>query len=345
MPTPKPKLARWRWPPGGLPSRAWLAAPFRPRRTIWPTREGWWLLLAAVGLGFAAMNTGNNLLYLLVSMLLGLIVVSGVLSERSMRGLAISLRPPEELFAARPALFGATVVNRKRWASSHSLTLEILRPDGPPRLVWVPRLAPGQGHVFSWQETLPHRGRQRLRGIRITTLFPFGLFVKAGRALAESEVVVYPAVVPIPAELLAELGPGAAARRPGRGGDLYNLREYRWGDDPRLIHWRSTAKVGSPMVRELEAEATMDTRIVLEGAGPGLEAGVSRAASLVTHLIGAGSLVELAGPGVWVPLGAGRAQEQRLLTALALYEPLPTGRGAGPPPAPGRVREIRVRLS
>src|SRR5207302_1700903 len=121
-----------------------------------------------------------------------------------------------------------------------------------------------------------------------------------------SEVIVYPAAEAIPAALLAEMGAGAApARRRGRGSDVYNLREYRWGDDPRLIHWRSTAKVGALMVRELEADATMDTRIVLEGAGARLEAGLSLAASLVTHLISSGAAVELVAPGVLVPLGAG----------------------------------------
>lgn len=326
-----------------------LARLFRPRRTIRPTREGWWLLLAAVGLGFAAMNTGNNLLYLLVSMLLGLIVVSGILSERSMRGLTIALRTPDEVFADRPALFSATLVNQKRWASSYSLTIEIVRPEGPPRLVYVPGLTAGQEHVFSWEETLSRRGRQRLPGMRITTLFPFGLFLKAGRALAESEVVVYPPVGAIPAALLADLGTGAtAARRPGRGSDLYNLREYRWGDDPRLIHWRSTAKAGSPMVRELEADATLDTRIVLEGAGTGagLEAGLSLAASLVIHLIGLGASVELAAPGVGEPLGTGRAHERRLLTALALYDGARSRPTAAPPRASGRpLREIRVPLA
>ena len=293
------------------------------------------------------MNTGNNLLYLLVSMLLGLIVVSGLLSERSMRGLTITLQTPEEIFADRPALFGATVVNRKPWAASYSVTLEILRPAGVPRLVYVPRLAPGQEHVFGWEETLPRRGRQRLPGIRITTLFPFGLFLKAGRVVQQAEVIVYPAAGPIPAALLAEMGAGAAAaRRRGRGSDLYNLREYRWGDDPRLIHWRSTAKVGALMVRELEAEATMDTRIVLEGAGARLEAGLSLAASLVTHLIRAGAAVELAAPGVWVPLGAGRPHERRLLTALALYEPAPPGSEGSPPRSAGvPLREIRVALA
>ncbi len=341
--TPAPSSSRFADRPGW----ARLARLVRPRRTIRPTREGWWLLLAAVGLGFAAMNTGNNLLYLLVSMLLGLIVVSGLLSERSMRGLTITLQTPEEIFANRPALFGATVVNRKPWAASYSLTLEILRPAGVPRLVYVPRLAPGQDHVFSWEETLPRRGRQRLPGIRITTLFPFGLFLKAGRVVLQSEVIVYPAAAAIPAALLAEMGAGAApARRRGRGSDLYSLREYRWGDDPRLIHWRSTAKVGALVVRELEADATMDTRIVLEGAGARLEAGLSLAASLVTHLIGSGAAVELAAPGVWVPLGAGRPHERRLLTALALYEPAPAGGEVSPPRSSGLpLREVRVALA
>ena len=81
---------------------SWWWRPFRPRRTIWPTRDGWWCLFVAIGLGVAAINTGNNLLYLLVSLLLSLIVVSGMLSEQSMRGLRLEADAPEEIFATRP---------------------------------------------------------------------------------------------------------------------------------------------------------------------------------------------------------------------------------------------------
>jgi len=76
--------------------RAALWRLFHPRRTIKPTRDGWWCLFVAVGLGVAAINTGNNLLYLLVSALLALIVVSGILSEQAMRGLALTGITPEE---------------------------------------------------------------------------------------------------------------------------------------------------------------------------------------------------------------------------------------------------------
>src|SRR5262245_48380161 len=78
----------------------------RPRHTIWPTRDGKWCLFVIIGLGLAALNTGNNLLYLLVSLLLSLIIVSGILSELSMRGIKLVGAEPDELFAGRPALFG-----------------------------------------------------------------------------------------------------------------------------------------------------------------------------------------------------------------------------------------------
>ena len=88
--------------------RAALRSLFHPRRTIKPTRDGWWCLLVAVGLGVAAINTCNNLLYLLVSALLALVVVSGILSEQAMRGLGLTGVVPAEIVmsgfdALRPA--------------------------------------------------------------------------------------------------------------------------------------------------------------------------------------------------------------------------------------------------
>lgn len=328
---------------------------FHPRRTIKPTRDGWWCLLVAVGLGVAAINTGNNLLYLLVSALLALIVVSGILSEQSMRGLALTAVPPEEVFAGRAALFGATLANRKRWLTSYSITLELLAPaaralESGSRFIYFRRIEAGTERLATWEETLPARGLHRLTGVRVTTRFPFGLFVKAGRPALAQEVLVYPAVRPIPAESLRRLGDSgdAAARRRGRGDDLYNLRGYRPGDDPRFIHWPSSAKAETLMVRELEADTSHDTRLVLVGSGgdaAALEGGLSEAASLAVALIRAGAGVELVGPGVAVPLGHGRAHLRRVLAALALYEPGAPGRGPEPAPAGRRLREVRVPLA
>jgi uncharacterized protein (DUF58 family) len=335
-----------------LKESEWCWRPFRPRRTIWPTREGWWCLFVVIGLGVAAINTGNNLLYLLVSLLLSLIVVSGVLSEQSMRGLRLESDAPEEMYAGTAARFGAVLANRKRWLTSYSITLELLGRGGPTRFIHQPRLEAGRDRLLTWEETLPARGRQRLPGVRLTTRFPFGLFLKAGRPMLEREVLVFPAVRPISSETLHRLvGAGSSAvRRRGRGHDLYNLRAYRAGDDPRLIHWRSSAKVESLLVREMEAETTEDTRIVLAGSGERdalrLEAALSEAASIAAHLTRAGAGVELAGAGLFVPLGRGPGQARRILTELALYDPRAPRAAATAAGSRARhsLREVRVDL-
>jgi uncharacterized protein (DUF58 family) len=165
---------------------------------------------------------------------------------------------------------------------------------------------------------------------------------------------VFPALLPVSPDLLRQLGAAGdrATRRRGRGTDLYNLRGYRPGDDPRLIHWRSSAKTETLLVRELEAETTEDTRLVLVGTGSrdpeALEAGLSEAASLATHLIRLGAGVELVGPGFYVRLGRGKAHLRGLLTSLALYDPhaAPLG-GAPADEGDGTflpLRQIRVRL-
>ncbi len=342
-----------KWPavPQHIKDSEWWWRPFRPRRTIWPTRDGWWCLLVVIGLGVAAINTGNNLLYLLVSLLLSLIVVSGVLSEQSLRGLRLEADVPDEIYAGAPVLFGAVLANRKGWLTSYSITLELLVRGGATRFIYLPRLEAGRDRLLTWEETLPSRGRQRLAGVRLTTRFPFGLFLKAGRTMLELPVLVFPAVHPIPSETLHRLvGAGTSAtRRRGRGHDLYNLRTYRAGDDPRHIHWRTSAKVQVLLVREMEAETTEDTRVVLRGTGARdaarLEAALSEAASIAAHLSRTGAGVELAGPGLFVPLGRGPGHARRVLTALALYEPgAPRSMDESAPTGWRSLREAHVDL-
>ncbi len=329
-----------------MPTRSlWrrLVARLQPRRTIRPTREGWWCLAVTVGLGLTAMNTGNNLLYLLESMVLALIIVSGVLSEQSVHGVRVTTVLPDAIHAGAPCTIGARVRNTKRRRPSFSLALD--RPRTGARLAYVARLGPGEERLVTWEETLPRRGRHRLTGVRLTTRFPFGLFVKASRATGAEEVVVYPRRVPPPPALLRQAtGPGTApASRRGRGHDLHDLRAYRSGDDPRLIHWRVTARTGTLTVRELEAETAQDAYLVLRGDGTGdpgrLEEALAEAAAVAVALLGHGARVGLVGPGIDVPLGHGPGHARRILTALALYE----ARDARPR-APDGARTIVVDL-
>jgi uncharacterized protein (DUF58 family) len=217
------------------------------------------------------------------------------------------------------------VRNTKARRASFSVGLD--RPGSGARLAYLERLAAGEERPVTWEETLPRRGRHRLGGVRVTTRFPFGLFVKASPATGAEEVLVYPRRVPPPPALLrAAAGIGTApARRRGRGHDLHDLRGYRSGDDPRFIHWRVTARSGTLTVRELEAETAQDAYLVLRGDGTRdgarLEQALAEAAAVATTLLARGARVGLVGAGADVPLGQGASHARRILTALADYQP------------------------
>ena len=69
---------------------------FRLPRTLHATRAGWCFVVIVFGVGFAALNTGNNLLYLILSFMLSFLVLSGVFSESALRGVRIRRRLPRD---------------------------------------------------------------------------------------------------------------------------------------------------------------------------------------------------------------------------------------------------------
>src|SRR5918996_4224443 len=81
-------------------------------RSIRLTSEGVRFVLLTFGIGIASVNTGNNLLYLLFAMMLSLIVISGILSERCFKQVAVSRRLPPVLFANQPATAAFVIANR-----------------------------------------------------------------------------------------------------------------------------------------------------------------------------------------------------------------------------------------
>jgi uncharacterized protein (DUF58 family) len=116
-----------------------------------------------------------------------------------------------------------------------------------------------------------------------------------------------------------------------RGRDrFYGLREFRTGENPRLIHWKSSARLGRPLVREMEDEDTRQVWILLDNvpADPGLEGAherfelaVSFAATLARELVGDGYQVGLmlaASEFRPVPLRGGPTHLHYILRELAL---------------------------
>jgi uncharacterized protein (DUF58 family) len=163
--------------------------------------------------------------------------------------------------------------------------------------------------------------------LRVSTKFPFGIIQKSRDVADPVDLIVFPALVPISAALLrglpARLGRGRQKWR-SRHGDFFGLRDFRPGDDPRDIHWRTSARRGALFVRENEDDEGLEATVVLDngaGAEPqAFEAAVSQAASISLELLHRGFRVALVLRGGAVPADAGPAQGTRILRALALVE-------------------------
>ena len=343
-----------------MPARlARLHRWFSPPRKFRLTREGKWFIGATLVLGFAAVNGGINLLFLMFGMLLCLLVANGVLSEAAMRRLEVHRQLPPAIHAGSPFLVGISVRNQKRKIATFSLEVEDLAADGKPvdRRCFFLKIPAGRQQETSYRRSLARRGLHRLTGLRLSTRFPFGLLRRSIDVEDPADLLAYPALIPVAdptlSSGLAQLGEKQSPAR-ARSGDFHGLRELRPGDDPRDIHWRTTARRGRPFVREFEEESGRNLVVVLETGGElapeDFETAVSYAASLALVLLRQSFRVGLWVGPTFVPPATGPVQAGSILRCLALVDgaagaeaELQALAGTGAtlltvPPAPGHPR-------
>lgn len=333
----------------------------KPPRTLRFTRDGFKFVLVTLAIGVAAINTGNNLLYLVLAMMLSFIILSGILSEMTMRGVSASREVPGTAVAGQPVVVRIGLTNGKRWAPSFSLAVHdvLARSDRrtgaagrkgahaeTPSRAYFLKVSPGETAWSRYTHTFARRGRTRFAGFRLATRYPFGLFLKSGLVEGPGEVIVLPPVDAIAAPPSGEsrtAGDRPVERR-GHGSTPSGLREYRPGDEPRTIHWRRSAALDELVVRELDRDdrdrvlVSLPTRFPKAAASrprfdERFEAAVRRAASLAVHYLEGGYEVELRTGQGTVALGTGARQRQAILTALALVEARYAGAAAPLPPA------------
>lgn len=277
----------------------------RDRRTFRFTREGKVFLLVTVGVGLAAVNTGNNLLYLMLGLMLSLLLVSGILSEIALRRVVVRRRLPERAFARTTCLVEISLTNEKKRVPSYSLEVEDRTATEPTeRRCYFLKVAPSAEQAASYRRTPSRRGILRLRGFRLGTRYPFGLIEKSRLVEDEADLLVYPRVVAAPAAELRRVleGTETPVGRPGPGTEVAGLRDYKPGDEARVVHWRRSASLGRLVVRERERDAARRLTLVLDNARPatadaswdeGFERAIERAASLAAAALSRGAAVEV----------------------------------------------------
>lgn len=329
----------WSWIPN-----AW--ARIRAWRRIRFTGGGLAFTMGTMAVGFAAMNTGNNLLYLLLGSMLGFIAVSGWLSEQAIRGLRVERRAPRAVTVGHDLRLTYEIANLK--SRLPSLAVEIAE-DGLPERAFLSH-APPNGHASARSvNSFVRRGIYALSTVTLSTGFPFGLFRKERDIDMPGEIVVWPRTD----RLVRDPSPGAgkvprvgasARGAAGTRGEYRSLRVYRVGDDSRDIHWKSSARMREPVVREYERDGAETRWICLDLRGdPGeaTEVAVEVAASLAARSVAEHRPFGLVAGGDVLEPGDGGGQLERALDILARVDFEPDA----PPPVPPISSESCVLVS
>jgi uncharacterized protein (DUF58 family) len=316
----------------------WIASLARFRMT----REGWVALGATFVVGLTAVNTSNNLLYMIFSALSASLLLAVVLAAVNLRSLELSASLPSECFARERFPLEVTIRNGKAVFPALSLRLvaeegSLLRFDSAYFTVIGPRARESVTLATAWNR----RGRHTIGTFSIESRYPFAFFVKRIAVPVAGEWTAYPELSDI--ETPGSRTPDAAGSRErierGHGTDLYMIRDYQTTDSARRVDWKASAKTATLKTREFAAEDTRRVVLIFDRFGgrseeARFEEQVSVAASIVVHLIRGGVEVGLTSDDWTSPFGSTSEVRRAILRYLALVEmdsraPRPSGQPGG----------------
>lgn len=228
-----------------------------PRKLV-VTRDGRWIIGIAILLGVGAVNTGNNLMYLVLSLLISIISISGILSELDLRGLRVERHPPRELVSGEATFLRTDVRNDKKRAALQIEVDEVVDEDElEMRAGLVLHLVPGESGSCFTVVRARRRGPIASAGIRVSTTYPFGFARKSVVVEQPLTFLALPPVATVDLGLQGGGGRGELERSPkaGQSNELRGLRDFRVGDAMRDLHWKVSARRGRMIAREWESEA------------------------------------------------------------------------------------------
>ena len=261
------------------------------------------ILVLIVIVGFSAWSTGNNLLFLILSLLAASLVVGFFIGNCCLKKLDVKMRFPETIFAGEPTPILVSLHNRKRIFPTFSVVAEVRGKESEKSVLfdeikkilperWAEKMTrpPVIKHTLDYfvhvrrarsmentaEHIFPRRGRFIIKDFELSTKFPFGFFRHRRRLSAQAaEIVIYPKLVSIDEEttdLPLNAGKFVAPKR-GLGQDLLAMRDYQPMDDLRRVDWKATARTRRLIVREFSAEderrvtVVFDTRLFADTPG------------------------------------------------------------------------------
>ncbi|QDV41272.1 hypothetical protein Enr13x_11100 [Stieleria neptunia] len=323
------------------------------------TRLGFHFLFVALFAMIGGSLRGFNLLLVLAGLLISIVLLQWRQGRHAIRRVRLDRHELTGVFAGTPMAIRYEITNAGRLLPLWCLRIEdrVIAPDRvdvdgidesgddqqpirqqPVSLVGsVGNVPAGQTRGTSVMCRFHRRGRYQLGPVVVSTTFPFCLMnCERLSPVAVEPLYVYPRLITLRRGWKSLLPPrrGGDGHRSTGGsnedGEFFGLRPWQSGDHIKHIHWRTTARIGEPAVRQFEQRNRHQICLVVDAVdrsdAPGIvEQVLEVAATLINELASPTSSVALlvadASPGSNVDVSIG-ADATALLERLAIAKPV-----------------------
>ena len=282
-------------------------------------KSGLLYCVVAIVVSLVAIYGGNNIHYLVAAASLGYFAASGIAGYRNIRGVEVTLAFPDEIYARSKFLAKVSVRSKMR-----SPAFLISVTAGESR-AFFPVVQPGETISKTLELELPSRGIGEIKGIELSSSYPFDFFTRYWPIKYDGRVIVFPKPLSVcidDAGYWAGCGETGTRHKLDAERDTVGVRPYLEGDTMRMIHWKSSAKSGRINSRLYDDSGDNEARVIdLDSlVSRGHERGLSIAAYELSRAIITGKPIGMTSRGELWPPSESRIDKLSLLSKLALYE-------------------------
>lgn len=241
-------------------------------------REGVVYLAIMLTLAVGALLGHRNMPLLVFGMMAGPFVINGWIVYVMLKNVSLTRRVPRRAMVGEFVVVEIEVTNGKRVLASHMLEVRDRVSGGllsrgsrdEEGTVTYLRIPARDSRTGRYQLRFSQRGQYLLGPMRVSSRFPLGIGERGQIDSQTSQLIVHPQIgTLLPAwqrqqKELSEASQRVQFRRGLFDDEFHRIREFRSGDNPRSIHWNSTAKRGQLMVREYQQNRHADSLVVLD---------------------------------------------------------------------------------
>lgn len=248
------------------------SVPYSHRRQRLPLPGATFLvMMSAFFVG--ALIGRSNMLMLVFAFMAGPFIINGWVTLRMLAHTRVSRKLPHHVMAGEPLDVELTIENAKPLMSSWLMDVTDRIVGNGEELqtgVLFTRVPPASQRSECYQLRLMQRGRYRFGPLVVSSRFPLGFVERALEFNADGEVIVYPRLGRLTdawkqdSLTALELVEKEDPRLGIYDDEFHRLREFRWGDNPRAIHWRTAARRNELMVREYHQSRDRDLVLLLD---------------------------------------------------------------------------------